>query len=159
MKTDAVIGCDAVDTGSEWLRLKTVGGATRTIPWSAVSFAGMNARLEGHIDIQGLTEKVAPFLATHDSLWIVYADGGFVQVMIEKVSPKRDPLLMAFAQHLGDRWQGDELQESDLMGALMIPAKVRIGKTMVTSLVAMGIVFFLLVAILFFTHGAKPTAP
>jgi hypothetical protein len=157
MKTDAVIGCDAVDAGVEWLRLKTVDGATRTIPWSAVSFAGFGDNLKTHISIQGVTEKTAPFLATHDSLWIVYAEGGFAQVMVEKISPKRDALLAAFAQHLGERWQDDELQESDLMGAMMIPAKVRISKVMLTGLLIMGVVFFAIIAMIFFAHGARPT--
>jgi hypothetical protein len=158
MKTDAVIGCDAVDAGAEWLRLKTATGATRTIPWSAIKLGGMGHKLEGHVTIQGVTEKVAPLLATHDPLWIVYAEGGFAQVMIEKISPKRDALLAAFAQHLGDRWQGDELEGSDLMGA-MIPAKVRFPKMLIVILAAIAIIFFAAMAMIFFTHGAKPTAP
>jgi hypothetical protein len=163
MKTDAVIGCDAVDAASDagnaWLRLKTATGATRTIPWSAIKLAGMGHKLEGHVTIQGVTEKVAPLLATHDSLWIVYAEGGFAQVMIEKISPKRDALLAAFTQHLGDRWQGDELQGSDLMGAMMIPAKVRFPKMLIVMLAVMAITFFAAMVMIFFTHGAKPTAP
>ena len=159
MNTDAVIGCDAVDASPEWLRLKTATGATRTIPWSAIKLAGMGHELEGHVTIQGVTENVAPFLATHDSLWIVYAEGGFAQVMIEKISPKRDALLAAFAQHLGDRWQGDELQGSDLMGAMMIPAKVRFPKMLIVMLAVMAITFFAAMVMIFFTHGAKPTAP
>jgi len=87
MNSDAVIGCDAVDAGAEWLRLKTASGATRSIPWNAIKFAGMGENMHAHITIKGLTEKVAPFLATHDSLWIVYADGGFALVMLEKTAP------------------------------------------------------------------------
>jgi hypothetical protein len=159
MNTDAVIGCDAVDTGAEGLRLKTATGTTRTIPWSAIKLAGMGHKLEGHVTVQGVTERVAPFLATHDSLWIVYAEGGFAQVMIERTSPKRDAILTAFAQHLGDRWCGDKLQESDLTGAMMIPAKVRIPKMLIAILAVMAITFFAAMVIIFFTHGAKPTAP
>jgi hypothetical protein len=159
MNSDAVIGCDAVDGSAEWLRLKTATGTTRTIPWSAIKLAGMGHGLEGHITIQGVTQKVAPFLATHDSLWVVYAEGGFAQIMIEKTSPKRDAILAAFAQHLGDRWCGDELKESDLTGAMMIPAKVRIPKTLTVFLAVIAIVFFAAMAIIFFTHGARPTAP
>jgi hypothetical protein len=159
MQTDAVLGCDAVNAGPEWLRLKTAGGATRTLPWSAVSFAGMIAKGEAQITIEGMTEKTAPLLGTHDSLWVVYAEGGLAQVMIEKISPKRDPLLAAFEQHLGDRWQGGDLQESELIGAMMIPAKIRIKKMLILPLIMMGVIFFAILAMIFFTHGAKPTAP
>ena len=93
MNSDAVIGCDAVDALPEWLRLKTATGATRTIPWSAIKLAGTGHKLEGHVTIQGVTEKTAPLLATHDSLWIVYAEGGFAQIMVDKISPKRDAIL------------------------------------------------------------------
>jgi len=104
MNSDAVIGCDAVDAGSEWLRLKTVAGLTRTIPWSAIRLAGMGSELNGHVTIEGVTEKVAPFLPTHDSLWIVYAENGFAQVMIEKgTSAKRSAILAAFAKNLDER--------------------------------------------------------
>ena len=34
----------------------------------------MGNGLEGHFTVQGVTEKVAPYLATHDSLWMVYAE-------------------------------------------------------------------------------------
>jgi hypothetical protein len=159
MNSDAVIGCDAVDAGTEWLRLTTASGALRTIPWSAVRLAGMGSSLEGHVTIEAVTEKVAPFLATHDSLWIVYADGGFAQVMIEKVSPKRDPILAAFAQHLHGRWRADELTASELMGAMMIPPKIRMARPVIVTMAVLGIGFFLAIAILFFMHGARPTAP
>ena len=159
MNSDAVIGCDAVDAGAEWLRLKTASGATRSIPWSAIKLAGMGENLEGHVTIKDVTEKVAPYLATYDSLWIVYADGGFAQVMIEKTSPKRDAILAAFAEHLQRRWQGDELHASDLMGAMMIPPKVRMARPIIVAMAVVGIVFILAIAILFFVHGAKPTAP
>jgi hypothetical protein len=159
MNSDAVIGCDAVDAGSEWLRLKTATGASRTIPWSAIRLAGMGAGLEGHVTIKGVTEKVAPFRATHDSLWIAHADGGLAQVMIEKTSPKREALLAVFAERLGDRWKGDELTASDLMGTMLIPPKIRIPRIVIVMLVVTAVLFFGGIAILFFVHGARPTAP
>ena len=159
MNSDAVIGCDAVEAGSEWLRLKTASGAVRTIPWSAIRLAGMNEKLEGHITIERVTEKVAPFRATHDSLWIAYADDSFAQVMIEKTSPKRDALLKAFAEHLGDRWRPNDLAISDWMGQMMIPHKVRMSKAVILMLAVTAIIFFVSIAILFFVHGAKPTSP
>jgi hypothetical protein len=159
MKADAVIGGDAVDAGSEWLRLKTATGATRTIPWSAIKVAGMGAGLEGHVTIQGVTEKVAPFRATHDSLWVIYTDGAMAQVMLEKASPKREAIRAAFAQHLGERWHSDDLTSSELMGPMMIPPKVQMPRAIIVMMAGIGIAFFLAIAILYFVHGAKPTSP
>jgi hypothetical protein len=119
MNMDAVIGCDSVEAGAEWLRLRTAGGAVRTIPWSAIKLAGMGGNHDGQLSIQGITEKVTPFFATHDSVWIVYADGGIAQVMIEKSSPKRDAILAAFGQFLGIGWHGDHLPMNELTDALM----------------------------------------
>jgi hypothetical protein len=119
MNMDAVIGCDSVDAGADWLRLRTAGGAVRTIPWSAIKLAGMGGTHQGQLTIGGITEKVTPFFATHDSVWIVYTDGGIAQIMIEKASPKRDAILASFAQHLGIGWHGDQLEMRELTQALM----------------------------------------
>jgi hypothetical protein len=119
MNMDAVIGCDSVDAGADWLRLHTAGGAVRTIPWSAIKLAGMGGNHDGQLTIGGITERVTPFYATHDSLWIVSADGGIAQVMLEKSSPKREAILAAFAQHLGIGWHGDVLDMRELTQALM----------------------------------------
>jgi hypothetical protein len=154
MNTDAVIGSDAVDAGDSWLRLTTSAGAVRTLPWRAVKLAGMGAALEGHITIQRVTEKVAPLLATHDSLWLVYAEGGLAQVMIEKASPKRDALLACFAQHLDARWRGDRLTASELTGAMFqMPPQVRMPKIVIVMLVLVPLAFFLALAVLFFVKA------
>jgi len=154
MNTDAVIGCDAVDAGEGWLRLTTVAGPLRTIPWSAVKVAGMGAGLETHITIQHVTEKVAPFLGTHDSLWVVYAEGGMAQVMIEKESPKRDAILAAFAQQLDTRWHGDQLTASQLTDAMFqMPPRVRMPKILIVMLVLVPLTFFLALAVLFFVKA------
>ncbi|MGA3189875.1 MAG: hypothetical protein ABSF22_22440 [Bryobacteraceae bacterium] len=159
MNSDAVIGCDAVDAGKEWLRLTTVSGAVRTIPWSAVRLAGMGERVEGQVTMQGVTDRVAPYRATHDSLWIVYGDGDFAQVMLEKASPKRGAIVSTFAQQLNTRWRGDDLSASELTGAMLIPPKVRMPKGIIVALSLVAVAFFLALMILFFLHGAKPTAP
>jgi hypothetical protein len=118
MNTDAVIGCDAVDAGDQWLRLRTASGLVRTFPWSAIKIAGMGGNHEGHVEIQGVTEKVTPYFATHDSLWIIYATGGFAQVMLEKSNPKREAILAACAQHLHIAWRGDDFTSSELTSAM-----------------------------------------
>lgn len=159
MTTDAVIGCASVDPSPQELRLKTMDGATRAIPWSAISVAGMGNRLTGHVTILGITDKTAPFAATHDPLWIVYAHGGLAQIMLEKSDPQRDAIVEAIAAKLDNRWAGDGLQESDVMGALLIPPKVEVPRKLSLTLALVAIAFFAVIAILFFVHGAKPIAP
>lgn len=138
MNMDAVIGCDAVDAGAEWLRLRTASGAVRTVPWSAIKIAGTGGNHEANMQIQGVTEKVTPLFPTHDSLWIVHVDGGLAQVMLEKVSPKRDAILATFAKQLGIGWRGDELTTSELTNALFqMPISARKGlPKMVTIMMA-----------------------
>ena len=146
MNMDAVIGCDSVEAGAEWLRLRAAGGAVRTVPWSAIKLAGMGGNHEGQLTIGGITEKVTPFFPTHDSLWIVYAEGGMAQVMLEKSSPKRDAILAAFAQHLGIGWHGDELPMMELSRALM-SAPVAVASGIMKRAVMMTAVMLILAAL------------
>jgi len=101
--------------------LKTAAGVLRTVPWDGVRLAGM---VEAHVKIQGLTEKVAPLRATHDSLWVAYAEGGLAQVMLEKENPKRAAIFEMFAAQLGDRWKGDQLSNEEVIRSMM-PSAVR----------------------------------
>jgi hypothetical protein len=115
MKWDAVIGCTSVDAGTSWLRLHSANGLQRTIPWTAITIAGLGGNHGDQYTCEGVTETTKPFFPTHDSLWIVYADGGFVQAMIERTDAKRDAILAMFAQQLGPRWRGDQLTLTELM--------------------------------------------
>jgi len=150
MHMDAVIGCGAVDAGDAWLRLKTVDGAVRTIPWSAVKVAGMGVRAGEKIDIQGVTEKVEGLAGTHDSVMIVYSEGDFAQVMLEKSGPKRDAILASFAQQLGTRWRGDGFTTNELTDALMeMPGKTkRGGLRAVMLLIVVGMFLLTLLAVI-----------
>jgi hypothetical protein len=140
MNMDAVIGCASVEANDAWLRLKTAGGALRTIPWSAVSVAGLSSGQSFKIEIQGVTEKVAPYLLTHDSLWILWGDRALAQVMIEKDGPARAALLAAFADRLGDRWHGDRLSMNELTTLLFkMPAAVKMPKFLVVIMILMGL--------------------
>lgn len=120
MHMDAVIGCDAIDAGPDWLRLKTAAGAVRTVPWASVELAGFAGPSQS-ISIEGVSEKTAAYAATHDSLWIAYAEG-FAQAMIEK--DKRDALVATLADRLGPRWRGDQVTGDDLMKNMM-PSVIR----------------------------------
>jgi hypothetical protein len=148
MNIDAVIGCDSVDASNDWLRLRTASGAVRTVPWSAIKIAGMGGNHEGHMQIQGATEKVEPYFATHDSLWIVYAEGGIAQVMIEKVSPKRDAILATFAQRLGIGWRGHEFSSGELTSALFqMPVSLRKGLPKIVTIMMAVMAILVLAAI------------
>jgi hypothetical protein len=149
MNTDAVIGCDAIDAGPQWLRLTTAGGAVRMVPWDGVKLAGM---VEAHIKIHGLTERVAPLLRTHDSLWVAYPEGGLAQVMIEKENPKRTAILEMFAAQLGERWKGDQLSDQDVIGVLM-PSSVAMPRLVIALMIAVGLAFFLALAVLFLVRS------
>lgn len=154
MNMDAVIGCDSVDAGAEWLRLRTASGLVRTIPWSAIKIAGTGGNHEGSVQIQHVTEKVTPYFATHDSVWIIYAEGGVAQVMVEKESPRRDAILAAFAQRLGIGWRGDEFTASELTGALFqMPVASPVGVPKVLIFAIAGFLFIVLSAIVVLVLG------
>lgn len=159
MNSDAVIGCDSVEAGKDDLRLKTSTGAPRVIPWNKVKIAGMGDALERQVPLQGVAPIVTPYFASHDSVIIVYGDGDFAQVMIEKSSPKRRWVLSTLAEHLGDRWEAGDLQASEMIGAMLIPPRVRIPRPVIVALALVAVAFFASIAILFFMHGAKPTSP
>ncbi|HVO96637.1 MAG TPA: hypothetical protein VMT15_01155 [Bryobacteraceae bacterium] len=125
MNVDAVVGCSSVFAEPGWLKLRTATGAVRTIPWDTVKLAGMGGNHEGHMKLERVTEKVTPFFASHDSLWIIIEDRSLAQVMIEKTGPKRDEVLAAFARYLGERWRGDSLTMKDLTEEMFkLPAAV-----------------------------------
>ncbi len=144
MSMDAVIGCDAVDAGNDWLRLHTVAGPVRTIPWESVKAAGTpNGSIR--IDLQGVTDKVAPYIQTHDALWITHADG-VAQIMLEKASPKSNAIVAAFERQLGARWRSSGITTQDLISELS-PLKTKGGIPKVLILMIVMSVMFLLLAL------------
>ncbi len=151
MPVYAVIGCAAVDAGAEWLRLRTDTGAVRTIPWSNVALAGMGG---GPLNIKGVAERTAPYLSTHDSLWVLSGDRSLAQLMIEKEGPRREAVLAAFAANLGERWRGDKLSTNELTDLMFkMPAPVKMPKMLVVMMVVMGVTVLLAMAALMFVRG------
>jgi hypothetical protein len=156
MNMDAVVGCDAVDAGAAWLRLTTMAGPVRTIPWSSVKIAGMGGNHEGHVTIQGVTEKVSPYFATHDSLWLVTADGDLAQVMLEKSNPKREEIISAFSRNVPLAWRGNELTSGELTDQLFqIPMKstFKMRKSMLVIMIVGLLLVLLLIALPFFRRS------
>ncbi len=154
---DAVIGCAAVDPSASWLRLHTAAGALRTIPWSAIRIAGLGGNHGYLYTCEGVTETTKPYFKTHDSLWIVYADGGFAQVMLETADPKRDAILASFAQQLGERWRGDQLTLTELMDVKSSSAgKKPFPKIMIAMLIFMLLSFILPLVLMFFVRHRSP---
>ena len=157
MNMDAVIGCAAIDAQNDWLRLHTADGALRTIPWTAVKMAGMGGNHAGHMQIQGVTEKVTPYFATHDSLWIVSGDGALAQAMLEKADPKRAQIFATFEQQLGDRWRGDELKMSELTDEMFkMPLPGKFPKMMIVMIaVAAGMILLAVVLSIVGSHRSQ----
>ena len=97
-----VVGCDAVDAGPDWVRLRVDGGAVRTIVWSSITAAA--APVDGeHVTFEGTLGPITQLRATHDPLWIEYADG-VAWAMLERDSAKREAILGTFRERLGARW-------------------------------------------------------
>jgi hypothetical protein len=69
------------------------------------------------LNIEGVTDQVRPFLATHESVWILYGSN-LAQVMLEKSSPACSQIVRIFAQQLGPRWRAGELSAQDISKAL-----------------------------------------
>lgn len=151
MSWDAVIGCASVDAGPSWLRLHTAEGALRTIPWAAIKVAGMGGNHGDQYTIEGVTEITKPYYNTSDSLWIVYADGGFAQAMLENADPRREAILAVFAQQLDTRWRGDQLTLYEMMDVKnRSAARKPFPKFMIVILAIMVLTFLLpLILILF----------
>jgi hypothetical protein len=97
-----VTSCDAVDAESEWLRLRPPSGPVRSIPWSAIRWAGFSTD-DGQMSFGGDLEQATALGATHDPLWIAHGEG-VALAMLEKQHPKRAGIDAAFRQQLGERW-------------------------------------------------------
>jgi len=75
-------------------------------------------------------------------------EGGIAQVMIEKVSPKRDAILATFAQRLGIGWRGDEFTSGELTSALFqMPVSLRKGLPKIVTIMMAVMAALLLAAI------------
>ncbi len=97
-----VVGCDAVDAGPDWVRLRVDGGAMRTIVWSSITAAAAPVEAD-HVTFEGTLAPITQFRGTHDPLWIEYADG-VAWAMLERDNAKREAILGTFRVQLGSRW-------------------------------------------------------
>jgi len=97
-----VVGCDAVEAGPDWVRLRVDGGAVRTIAWSSITAA--SAPVDGeHVTFEGTLGPITRLRATHDPLWIEYGDGIAI-ALLERDHAKRKAILGTFREQLGPRW-------------------------------------------------------
>jgi hypothetical protein len=114
MSIDVVSGCDTIDAGPDWLRVKIKGSPVLTIPWTAVRIAGLAGSSKGSDPHKIDVDTSAPSDPAHQSLWIIHPDG-IVEVKLEESSPKRTQILETFAEKLGDRWQGTRFSAEQIM--------------------------------------------
>src|SRR5579871_4121993 len=98
VKVSIVAGCDAVDAGQDWVRLRVPGGALRTIPWSGIRMAALPPN-NSHMTFEGDLAEITSLAATHDALWIECPDGVDV-ALLEKTHPRRDSIVRAFQERL-----------------------------------------------------------
>jgi hypothetical protein len=97
-----VVGCDAIDAGPDWVRLRVPGAAVRSIPWSSITAAAAPAD-DPNMTFKGDMSPMTEYRATHTPLWIEYGDGVAV-AMLERDDPRREAILSTFRERLGGKW-------------------------------------------------------
>ncbi len=97
-----VVGCEAIDAGPDWVRLRVPGAAVRTIPWTSITAAATPSD-DGHMTFEGNLSPITQFRDTHFPLWIEHGDEVAV-AMLEKGSAKSDTIVGVFRERLGARW-------------------------------------------------------
>jgi hypothetical protein len=97
-----VVGCEAIDAGPDWVRLRVPGSAVRSIPWSSITAAAAPSD-DGHMTFEGDLAPITQFRGTHFPLWIEYGDGVAV-AMLEQGSPKSDAIVGVVRERVGARW-------------------------------------------------------
>ncbi len=148
-----VVGCDAVDAGPDWVRLRVAGGAMRTIAWNSITAAA--APVDGeHVTFEGTLGPITQLRATHDPLWIEYADG-VAWVMLERDNTKREAILGTFRAQLGARWM-EHLTVMEAAQRMFKPMSAgRMNqrlKFMILVMVAMLVLPILAVMLIHFLH-------
>jgi hypothetical protein len=149
VKNPVILGCDAVDAGPDWVRLREPGGHLRTIPWSSIRMAGV-PNDGAHVTFEGDLGQISALHATHDALWIESGEG-MVIALLEKEHPKREAILAAFKERLGSRWLGDRLTSRDAaMRLFKAPELLRGGarsgglrKLVIVMMIAIFVMFLL----------------
>jgi hypothetical protein len=97
-----VVGCEAIDAGPDWVRLRVPGAAVRSIPWASITAAATPSD-DAHMTFEGKLAPITEFRATHVPLWIEFGDGVAV-AMLERDDPKREAIVATFRERLGSRW-------------------------------------------------------
>lgn len=151
--TAVVVGCDQVDADSSWVRLHVAGGHLKTIDWNGITMAAL-VQNDQHMTFKGDLEQITALRSSHDPLWIESVDGLAI-AMLEKAHPKRDVILEAFQQHLGDRWHGDRLTPQGAAMRLFkaaTPARAGSRKLVLVMIVVAVFMFFLALVISIIKH-------
>jgi hypothetical protein len=86
-----VVGCEAIDAGPDWVRLRVPGAAVRSIPWGSITAAAAPTD-DDHMTFEGKLAPITEFRATHVPLWIEYGDGVAV-AMLERDDPRREAIV------------------------------------------------------------------
>ena len=97
-----VVGCESIDAGPDWVRLRVPGVAVRSIPWASITAAAVPID-DDHMKFEGKLAPITEFRATHVPLWIEYGDGVAV-AMLERDDPRREAIVASCRERLGSRW-------------------------------------------------------
>ncbi len=106
MKSSVLVGCESIDAGLDFVRLREAGGSLRTIPWISIRAAALLNNDE-HMTFEGDLSPVTKLRSTHEPLWMESGDNVDF-VMLEKGGAGSEPILAAFRERLGARWLGDQ---------------------------------------------------
>ena len=154
---DAVVGCDAVVTGPDWVQLRVPGAAVRSIPWASITAAALPTD-DGHMTFEGDLSPVTQFRDTHFPLWIEHGGDQVVVAMLERGSAKSDAVVGTFRERLGARW----LEPISMMDAaqrlfkpMTLPSAAAMGKRILWMILAtIGLIIIALAALV--VHSMHP---
>jgi hypothetical protein len=155
VNTSVLVGCDAVDAGPDWVRLREPGGSLKTIAWGAIQMAATPVNDE-HMTFEGDLGQVTTLRATHDPLWIETGEV-VVIAMIEKDSPKHDSIVDTFKQRLGARWTDEITMQDAAMRLFKMPdlTRSRGSRKVLFMMMAAMFLIFLALFMLAVVHRAR----
>jgi hypothetical protein len=143
MKSTVLVGCEAIDAGADFVRLREPSGSLRTIPWSSIrSAATLNNE---HMTFQGDLSPITELSKTHEVLFIM-AGETVDFVMMEKGSGQTESVLATFREHLGARWLGDQFAAADavqLLFQMPTPMGKGMPKVVIIAIAGMILIFAL----------------
>ena len=154
---DAVVGCDAVVMGPDWVQLRVPGAAVRSIPWASITAAALPVD-DGHMTFEGDLSPVTQFRDTHIALWIEHGADQVMVAMLERGNPKSDAIVATFRERVGSRWlEPTTMVEATqrLFNPITLPSAAAMGKRILWMILAtIGLIVIAIAALVI--HSMHP---